>query len=157
MNYYKKKSVRNYYNKRKHFVSNFRRRFRIEKQLILPSSLLDSRRMATIMLRETKNNIFATVVTVKNKVVFSTTAGVGGLRGPKRATPYSAELLGRRVARKLLSRRLSYVDVSLKSDLSHLLKAVFKGFALTSLKLATINDEIAVAHNGIRRKKARRV
>lgn len=110
-----------------------------------------------IFIRETLNNMFLVVFSPKGKMLITSSLGMHGLKGAKRCTPYGAELAGRRLGIKMRQRRIFSADAILRSARTPLIKAVFKGFSASRLRIRSISNEAIVAHNGTRKRKLRRI
>lgn len=114
--------------------------------------------MLYVLLKSTINNIFVIVVNRKRRVLVVKTPGSLGFTGPKRKTPHAAEVLGRRISYGLMKKNIKKIEIILRSPLNKVIKAVLKGLrANAKLKLVRIRERIALAHNGIRARKPRRV
>lgn len=114
--------------------------------------------MLYVLIKCTLNNIFIIVMNSKNKVVFLKTSGSLGFLGPKRKTPYAAEVLGKRICFDILKKKVSRVEIILKSPFDKVVKSVLKGLRVNkNLRLYRIRERITIAHNGCRVRKARRV
>lgn len=92
------------------------------------------------------------------KVLVTKTPGSLGFIGPKRKTPYAAEVLGRRICFDILKRKVYRAEIILKSPLDKITKSILKGLRSNRrLRLFKIKERIMVAHNGCRIRKERRV
>lgn len=114
--------------------------------------------MLYVLVKCTINNVFVIVTDNTNRILVSKTPGSLGFIGPKRKTPYAAEVLGRRISLDVLKKKVSSIEIILKSPLDKIVKAVLKGLrSNNNLRLIRIKDRIMIAHNGCRLRKARRV
>lgn len=141
--------------------------------------------LPVVDLRRTKNNFFIHV-RQRNRTLFVHTAGIAGkiddkpvFVGPKRSTPFAAEVVGREVAQRLLNRGLEDVIVRYRSRHSYFVKSAVKGlrsgyvkkkntkegrlkrfktnFYRQKLRIPQVRAWITLSHNGLRGKKARRM
>jgi ribosomal protein S11 len=114
--------------------------------------------MLYVLVKATINNVFVIVVNKKQKVLMVKTPGSLGFLGPKRKTPFAAEVLGRRVSFWLMKNNIKKIDIILRTPLNKVTKAVLKGLRANSrVRLVRLRERIALAHNGIRARKARRI
>jgi len=114
--------------------------------------------MLYVLIKSTINNVFVIVLNKKQRVLVVKTPGALGFSGPKRKTPYAAEVLGRRISLGLMKKNIKKIEIILRTPLNKVTKAVLKGLRSNSkIRLARIRERIALAHNGIRARKARRL
>ncbi|MCD4704752.1 30S ribosomal protein S11, partial [bacterium] len=82
--------------------------------------------------------------------------GLMGFKGPKKATPYAAEIIGKDAVNKAKNYGLDEVDVFVKGVGSGRDSAV-RSLHSNGLKIMSIKDVTPIPHNGCRPKKPRRV
>lgn len=129
-----------------------------------------------LTIRQTQNNVFITVtrgyrkgkvrldkywwssIPLKsyNKLMLTASCGSVGFGGPRRATKYAAQILGREVATKLKKKRIEQVSLLLRYPLSWRMKATLKALSKAGLGFRRIICRFAISHNGIRKRKQRR-
>jgi len=122
----------------------------------------------SVHLKHAKNNIFGTAVDEAGRVIFKTSSGQCGFKGPKRPTTSAAEAVAKQISINLLSRGIKEVSVVFKSVCSSPMKSALQSLFSTQLvdkrtgkslelKMVSLVDRVAVAHNGLRKRKPRRV
>ena len=106
-------------------------------------------------IKATFNNTIVTVTDVRGNVIASSSAGVHGFKGPKKATPYAAQITVDKASVDAKEHGLKTLSIHVKgagSQRESAMRAVFsQNFLVTS-----ITDVSSVAHNGTRPRKRRR-
>lgn len=139
-----------------------------------------------ITYKVTQNNVFITVLNSKGNVVLWHSAGQSGFKGPRRSTPYAAQATGVSFFKKLLKKlrlekpifikgkrnfRKYIFGFLIKSARKRKVKMLLKGFfdmmkktkrrrikgILPKLQVKCIIRKERVSHNGLRKRKARRL
>jgi len=112
--------------------------------------------LGLVHIRATFNNTIVTISDIQGNVIAISTAGAHGFKGAKKATPYAAQVTVDKVSEEAKSHGLKTVSIRVKgagSQRESAMRAVFsQSFVVTS-----ITDVSAVAHNGVRAPKRRRV
>lgn len=108
-------------------------------------------------INKTKNNIFLTCTDLAGHVKFQYSGGSIGMTGPKRNTPNAAELVGRRFAKE--AEFLGYLTytVKIKGALDGFVKSALRGLQASNIKICQIEQIKSLAHNGVRKRKQRRM
>jgi small subunit ribosomal protein S11 len=114
------------------------------------------KRVYNLLVRQTVNNIFITLLSTKGRTLSTSTLGLAGLRGARKYTPYGAELSGRRMGLRMFRRRMRAVNIILKSYPTSLVSAILKGLFRYRVVIKSIRNEVPLAHNGLRPRKHRR-
>ena len=83
--------------------------------------------------------------------------GLVGFKGPRRTTQPAAEAVGNAVAKFILCRRLYNLGVILRTPVNFQIRSIVAGLEFKRIKYSGIIDLVPVAHNGIRKRKIRRV
>lgn len=117
-----------------------------------------------LMLRYSVNNIYVSIYNEKGEVFFNKTGGVGN-KGTRKYTVTTAEQLGRDLAVSLNKLYISKFMLVLKSPVNKFIYAVLRGLGSGGIfnkffktkRLTGILVRISKAHNGVRRRKLRRV
>jgi ribosomal protein S11 len=179
------------YRRRKYMARRYRRL--MKRYRLRPKTFFYARRRArnrgfsksvrlpvvpTINFKQTSNNFFVHVQDTAGHTLFSASAGNVGFGGPKRRTPYAAEMLGKAIGNKLLARNYSTVALRFRTRPSISLKSAVKGVLgslvqvgktsssksrkgrkqfTKKLKVAMASLLVPRSHNGLRPKKARRM
>lgn len=102
------------------------------------------------------NNTLVTITDLKGEVIAWSSAGALGFKGTKKSTPYAANLVARDCFEKARKFNLANVQVVVKG-VGPGREAAMRGLAGSGLNIVSIMDATPIAHNGVRRKKPRRV
>ena len=107
-------------------------------------------------IRASFNNTQITVTDPAGNVLATISAGVVGLKGTRKGTPYAAQLVAESVAKRVMAMGVRDVDVFVKGP------GVGRETAIRSLQVAgleinTIKDVTPIPHNGCRPPKRRRM
>ena len=102
------------------------------------------------------NNTMITITDPNGEVLAWGSAGSSGFKGPKKATPYAAQVSAEKVVEKAKVYGLERVHVFIKGAGNGREQAM-RGLQNAGLNIESITDVTAVAHNGCRPRKSRRV
>ena len=102
------------------------------------------------------NNTMITITDPDGQVITWGSAGSSGFKGPKKATPFAAQTAAESVASKAKVFGLERVHVFIKGAGNGREQAI-RGLQSGGIKVEAITDTTAIAHNGCRPKKTRRV
>ncbi|MBU1131145.1 30S ribosomal protein S11 [Patescibacteria group bacterium] len=102
------------------------------------------------------NNTMVTITDQNGNVVAWSSAGACGFKGPKKATPYAAGVIVRKVAEKLNDTGMQEIDVFVKGVGSGRESAI-RALHANGLQVMSIKDVTPIPHNGCRPPKVRRV
>ena len=102
------------------------------------------------------NNTIITITDSNGNVLSWSSAGLNGFKGPKKATPYAAEIIARDAVTKAKGYGIEEVDVFVKGVGAGREGAV-RGLHSNGLNVSAIKDITPIPHNGCRARKARRV
>ena len=102
------------------------------------------------------NNTLVSITDLRGEVVAWSSAGSLGFKGTKKSTPYAANLVAKDCAEKAKKFNLTNVKLVVKG-IGPGREAAMRGIAGSGLNITSIMDATPVAHNGVRRKKPRRV
>lgn len=102
------------------------------------------------------NNTLVTITDLKGEVIAWSSAGASGFKGAKKSTPYAANLVARSCVEKAKKFNLTNIQVIIKG-VGPGREAAVRGLAGSGLNIVSIMDATPIAHNGVRRKKPRRV
>lgn len=105
------------------------------------------------------NNTFVTLSDLKGNVLYNAWGGILGIRGNKRSTPTASEAIARKVGLIAKEKEIKYIYLKLNGVLYiRKMKSAIKGFlTVTDLKILRVINLTPKAHNGIRRKKIKKV
>ncbi len=104
----------------------------------------------------TYNNTIITLTDAQGNVLTWSSAGLMGFKGPKKSTPYAAEIIGRDVVNKAKNHGLQEVDVFIKGVGSGRDNAI-RSLHSNGLNILSIKDITPIPHNGCKPPKPRRV
>jgi len=102
------------------------------------------------------NNTLVTITDSKGEVIAWSSSGLMGFKGTKKSTPYAANLVAKDCTEKAKKYNLSNIKVVVKG-VGPGREAAMRGLASSGLNIVSIMDATPIAHNGVRRKKPRRV
>ncbi|MBF8246622.1 MAG: 30S ribosomal protein S11 [Rickettsia sp.] len=112
--------------------------------------------LGVVHIHATFNNTIVTFSDVHGNVLANASAGSYGFKGPKKATPYAAQLIVEKVSQEAKLFGMKTVAIKVKgagSQRESAMRSVFsQNFVVT-----TITDVTGIAHNGVRPPKKRRV
>lgn len=107
-------------------------------------------------VKATYNNTIVTLTDLNGNVISWASAGVAGFKGPKKSTPYAAQIITRIAVGKAREIGLEEVSVYVKGVGSGRESAV-RALNSNGLNVTSIKDITPVPHNGCRARKPRRV
>jgi ribosomal protein S11 len=112
-----------------------------------------------LKIRQSKNNVFATITDIKSKPYMAFSAGRTAMSGPRRSTPFAAELLGRLIGSKLhtfFNKRAGYIV--LKTHITKHIRSFLRTVGGRFKRFIAILDFIPRPHgHGLRGRKVRRL
>ena len=107
-------------------------------------------------IKSTYNNTIVTLTDLDGNVISWASAGVAGFRGPKKSTPYAAQIITRIAVGKAKEVGLSEVSVYAKGVGTGRESAI-RALNSNGLNVTLIKDITPIPHNGCRKRKPRRV
>jgi small subunit ribosomal protein S11 len=107
-------------------------------------------------VKATYNNTIVTLTDLNGNVISWASAGVAGFKGPKKSTPYAAQIITRIAVGKAREIGLEEVSVFVKGVGSGKESAV-RALNSNGLNVTSIKDITPIPHNGCRARKPRRV
>lgn len=107
-------------------------------------------------IKASYNNTKVTLTDQNGNVLCWATAGVNGFKGPKKATPYAAQIIVKDVVEKSKPYGLKSVQVIVKGVGPGRDSAV-RSLNANGLNVVSITDMTPIPHNGCRPRKPRRV
>ena len=114
----------------------------------------DPRGIANI--KATFNNTHISVTDKFGNVIAWATAGTSGFKGSRKSTSYAATMAAENVAKKVIAKGMTSIDVRVKGPGSGRESAV-RSLAAAGLAIKSIRDVTPLPHNGCRPPKRRRV
>lgn len=130
-----------------------------EKTAKKPKSSKKIRKLVTlgnVYVHSTYNNTIVTIASPNGDVLTWGSAGSSGFKGARQATPYAAQVAAENAADKAKIFGLEKVNVYVKGLGSGREQAI-RGLVSKGLEIVSINEVTPIAHNGCRKRKARRI
>lgn len=109
-----------------------------------------------VFIQATYNNTIVSLTDLSGNVISWASAGIAGFKGPKKSTPYAAQIITRIAVEKARQTGLQEVSVYVKGVGTGRESAV-RALNANGLNITLIKDITPIPHNGCRRKKPRRV
>ncbi len=109
-----------------------------------------------VSLFHTKNNFFIYVHNVNGKIIYQSTNGMAGYRGPKKPTAFAAEINARRVAKAIKHSKIFPIVLVIRTRLSSFVRSAIRGINYMGLKFSYVKRMILKGHNGLRKPGLRR-
>ncbi len=109
-----------------------------------------------VYIQATYNNTLVSITDMNGEVIAWSTAGSNGFKGAKKATPYAAQVSSENAANKAKVFGLEKVHVIVKGVGSGREQAI-RGLNIAGLAIESLTDVTAIAHNGVRKRRTRRV
>ena len=107
-------------------------------------------------IRVSYNNTMVTVTDPKGEVISWSSAGKLGFKGTKKSTPYAANLVAKDCVERAKKYNLTNIKIVVKG-VGPGRESAIRGLTATGLNVVSIMDSTPIAHNGVRRKKPRRI
>jgi ribosomal protein S11 len=148
------------------------------QRLLPPNRSYVIKNYTVVIIKQTLNNIFINIneaqftlkpkrktkidlITYKiksGKLLFTSTCGMAGFKGPRRPTHYAAEILGRLTAKKLKSLKIRQIVLLYKSPVTNKITSFLTGLCSRfHYRIPFMLERIPLGHNGIRKQKTRRM
>lgn len=109
-----------------------------------------------VYIQATYNNTLVSITDMNGEVLAWSSAGSNGFKGAKKATPYAAQVSSENAANKAKVFGLDKVHVIVKGVGSGREQAI-RGLHVAGLNIESLTDITAIAHNGVRKRRTRRV
>lgn len=107
-------------------------------------------------VKATYNNTIVALTDLSGNVISWASAGMAGFKGPKKSTPYAAQIITRIAVEKAKESGLTEVSVMVKGVGTGRESAI-RALNANGLIVTSIKDITPIPHNGCRPKKPRRV
>ena len=107
-------------------------------------------------VKSTFNNTIISIADLNGNVVAWSSAGQKGFKGSRKSTPYAAQVAADSVAVKALEHGMKILSVEVKGPGSGR-ETALRALQARGFKIISIKDTTAMAHNGSRPPKRRRV
>lgn len=109
-----------------------------------------------VHIHSTFNNTIVTITDLQGNVVSWSSAGVQGMKGSRKSTPFAAQLSAEQAAKTAAEHGMRTVEVYVKGPGSGRESAI-RALATAGLEVTLIKDVTPIPHNGCRPPKRRRV
>ena len=107
-------------------------------------------------IKATYNNTIVALSDLSGNIISWASAGMAGFKGPKKSTPYAAQIITRIAVEKAREYGLNEVSVMVKGVGTGRESAI-RALNANGLTITSIKDITPIPHNGCRPKKPRRV
>lgn len=107
-------------------------------------------------IQATYNNTIISISDAVGNVIVASSSGKCGFKGPKKATPYAANMIVRDLAEKMREAGMQQVDVIVKG-VGQGREGAIRAFHSNGFEVMSILDVTPIPHNGCRLPKPRRV
>lgn len=107
-------------------------------------------------IQATYNNTIVTLTDLNGNALSFSTAGQNGFKGPKKSTPFAAGVIVKNATEKAKAYGLKEVNVFIKGVGAGRDSAI-RALNANGLVVLSIKDVTPIPHNGVTRKKPRRV
>ena len=111
---------------------------------------------ACAYIQATYNNTIITLTDQNGNTLAWSTAGACGFKGPKKATPYAASVVVRKLLEKIPEAGIKDVSVYAKG-VGQGREGAIRAFNTNNINVVSIKDVTPVAHNGCRKPRPRRL
>jgi small subunit ribosomal protein S11 len=107
-------------------------------------------------IQATFNNTIVSVTDQQGNVIGWASAGMVGFKGPKKATPYAASQIVKKVVETIKPYGVKEVNIFIKG-IGGGREGAIRAFNSNGLQILSIKDVTPIPHNGCRPRKRRRV
>lgn len=108
-----------------------------------------------VYIQATFNNTVVTITDLKGNTISWAAAGSMGFSGPKKSTPFAAQIVVEAAVQKAQNYGLREVNIFVKGPGAGRESAI-RALGLRGLKIRSISDVTPIPHNGCRPRKTRR-
>lgn len=115
------------------------------------------KRVAAFHISKKRKNLFLTVTDITGSVVSTVSTKFFAPDRKKRFAPHIVELVVRQLVLVLKAYRIVSVRLFVRISKSYLVKATMRTLKACGIPISFAEDSLAVAHNGCRKKKRRRL
>ncbi|KAJ4737941.1 hypothetical protein LUZ62_001068 [Rhynchospora pubera] len=142
--------------KRRISIPRMNRRFMFVRSRRLYKTIKRKIKKGLIHIKTSCNNTIITVTDWGGQVVSWDSAGTSGFKGPKRKTPYAAQIATKNAIYMLVKLGMERAAIKIKGGGAGRATAL-RTIAHSGVKLSFIRDVTPIPHNGCRPPKRRRV
>ena len=105
---------------------------------------------------KSNNNLFMTLTKINGEVLLQLSGGKIGKKGPKKDTPNTAELIGRKFGASFVRMGFFRCILHVHGLYCPFVKSALRGFFSNRVRVMRIVQKVPISHNGVRMKKPRR-
>ena len=109
-----------------------------------------------VHIQSTFNNTIITITNLVGDTISWASAGSSGFKGARKSTPFAAQTAAEKAALEAVNNGLKNVEILIKGQGSGRETAI-RAIEGAGLEITAIQDRTAIAHNGCRPPKRRRV
>ena len=109
-----------------------------------------------LQIQSTYNNTRVSITDKEGNIFFTSSAGALGFKGAKKGTPFAAAKVGELIGEQAVGAGVKEVEVIVKGVGAGRESAV-RSFVTKGIDITSIRDMTPVPHNGVTRRKPRRV
>jgi small subunit ribosomal protein S11 len=120
--------------------------------------------VVNVCIKSTFNNILLAITTQSGAVLYQTSSGANSFKGPKKSTPYAAQVIAEKAREWLVSNGIKAVAIKLNgphntrdSAIKVLANSYFSESKGNGYVVTSISDITPLPHNGCRPRKIRKV
>ena len=120
---------------------------------------LNSDLLYYLIVKPTINNVFVTLTDINGNVVLKVSSGMVGFKGSTRSSAYAAEKCVENILNQAYSNDIKIVKVFIKGFLmKNIIRSVIKSLEDQNVVIISEIEYLMVrSHNGVKRKKSRRL
>ena len=139
------------------FFEKYKNTTKIQNQQV--KQIYTNKNVGIINIFISINNTFVTLTKLDGEVLYNAWGGVLGIKGPKRSTPTASEAIAKKVGLVAKEKEIKYIFLKLNGVLyTRKMKSAIKGFlTINDLKILRVINLTPKAHNGIRKRKIKKV
>lgn len=109
-----------------------------------------------VHIQSTFNNTIVTISDIGGNVIAQASAGMGGIKGSRKSTPFAAQIAARDAVRKAMDQGMKLAEVRVKGP-GVGREAAIRALQIEGFTVTAIRDVTPIPHNGCRPPKRRRV
>lgn len=115
------------------------------------------KRVGCLVINRKRRNLFLTLSDIKGRVIYAASSGYFGFKRRKRVSPLAAEVITKKLGVYARACHLRHIEVLSRIKSRVLIFSAVRALISRGFTISGVAIRIAVAHNGCRKKKARRL
>ncbi|MBQ4874904.1 MAG: 30S ribosomal protein S11 [Rickettsiaceae bacterium H1] len=112
--------------------------------------------VGVVYISSSFNNIIVNIADTRGNTLSWATAGSSGFKGAKKSTPYAGQLTASIAIKKAIEYGIKTVSVIMVGP-GNAREAALRAIYSAGISIMSLEDRTAIAHNGCRQRKKRRV